>query len=57
MNTDAELKYLVVGKLFDEQEEAENYARTMTNSVSSKVWINVMLPYQDKYCCIKSYTL
>lgn len=52
------LKYYVIDKFFDEQEDAERYALEMTNPVSSKVWINLVMYYGDNdFFCLKSYTL
>ena len=52
------IKYLVNGAFFDDQKQAERYALFMTNPVSSKVWINVVVFYKDdEYYCVKSYTI
>lgn len=52
------LKYYVIDKFFDEQVDAERYALEMTNPVSSKVWINLVMYYDDNdFFCLKSYTL
>lgn len=52
------IKYRVVDREFDSTEAAESYARFMTNSVSSKVWISrIVYSSNGLHYCMGSYTL
>lgn len=51
------VKYRVIDREFDDQIAAENYARLMTNSVSSKVWISRIIYANGRSACFGSYTL
>lgn len=49
--------YKVIDREFATQQEAEGYARFMTNPISSKIWISCMVSWKGESFCMKSYTL
>ena len=56
MKSKGRIRFLVNNIFFDDQDQAELYALEITNPMSSKVWVNMIMYYNDDdYYCIKSY--